>query len=37
MMEWVQEENSFHYVGVAKILKAINFTYTLDTHGRAFL
>ena len=36
MMEWAQEENSFHYVGVAKILKAINFAYTLDTHGTLY-
>mgnify|MGYP001042379834 CR=1 FL=1 len=36
MMEWAQEEGSYHYVGVAKILKAINFAYTLDTHGTLY-
>jgi len=36
MIEWAEEEGADHYVGVGKILKAINFAYTVDGHGDVY-
>ncbi len=36
MMEWAEEEGASHYVGVGKILKAINFAYTVDCQGEVY-